>query len=205
MLYYQFGRKDPFPGNADYWEGGTNKVTYTIASVAYNATDANQPHNVPYSVKNPTKFITNSSSYWTYEDQYNPSPYVSSIIWCDPHYSLHGNKSIFDPSPSGWKVPSSYSGLSFNSYSAGIVKINTSLISNGGSVSLMLAGGRRHDTGNLYNVDNIGLYWTSSIQSVSLAWGIYASSDSFNHMNTYRSNLGFSSHTIGQLVIPTQE
>lgn len=175
MLYYQFGRKDPFPGNADYWEGGIEKKSdgfVTAAKkVAYNATDVNQPNNVPYSVKNPTKFITSSNTYWTYKDKYNPEPYNSAIVWQDPSASNNGNKSIFDPSPSGWKVPTSYSGTGFNSFTGGIIIGNTTLV--GGSLKFPLSGKRVCTSGGLDQAGSALYGRTSSPESVSRGYLLY--------------------------------
>ena len=197
MLYYQFGRKDPFPGNADYWEEGTNKVTYAIQTKAYNATDENQPRNVPYSVQHPTTFIT-SSGYWTYNDKYNPNPYNSAIVWQDPWASNNGNKSIFDPSPSGWKVAPNQDGTSYNSFSGGAVYVNTKLISGGGSVRYVVAGYRSSSNGSLGDGGSRGYYWRSSTLSDTRGFNLFCYSGIW-------SSYGNDTRAYGALVRPVQE
>ncbi len=107
-LYYQFGRKDPFPGGSDTILGtsipGSTSSTYTMAN----------------SVNNPTNFVKTSNTDWMTIN--SSSSYTGrDIIWRDPKftgyyedlgYSIYvymepitNNKSIFDPSPLGWKVP----------------------------------------------------------------------------------------------------
>ena len=172
MLYYQFGRKDPFPGNATYWEDGTDECTdgFIVNTsttkknvVKYNDTDGK---NVPYSVQHPTTFITNSG-YWTYNDKYNPEPFNISIVWQDPSASNNGNKSIFDPSPSGWKVSPSLDGTTFNSSSGGVTYADTKLISGGGSVKYVIPGVRDYSNGNLLNVGSSSNLWRSLTYSIT--------------------------------------
>ena len=84
-LYYQFGRKDPFPGSNP---GGFSAAT-TSQTVAY-------------SVMNPMVFVYIKDNPWTTEERYNPTN--ENIVWQDPKVIGEG-KSIFDPSPAGWKIP----------------------------------------------------------------------------------------------------
>lgn len=80
-MYYQWGRKDPFPG----------AVT---ASVSFGKVDGAQ--STDYSIKNPTTFINveESDSYgnWNEED--------ISTLWDNG-----GVKGLYDPCPPGYKVP----------------------------------------------------------------------------------------------------
>lgn len=204
MLYYQFGRKDPFPGNADYWEGGTEKKSdgfVTAANkVAYNATDANQPHNVTYSVKNPTKFIT-GAGYWTYKDKYNPDTYNPAIVWQDPSASNNGNKSIFDPSPSGWKVPTTFAGTSYNSFIGGIGIANSSLVSGGGTLKFPVSGRRNYSSGSLEGGGSYGYYRLSSPSSDSYGYVLYIPADGWYPYY----NGGVGNRTCGEPVRPVQE
>ena len=83
-------------------------------------------HNVPFSVGHPDVYINGQSftgartpsaeTAYCFDDIFNPWPYVSSIIWGDPvrgqrveneeiSSSVDGNKSFFDPCPSGWRIP----------------------------------------------------------------------------------------------------
>ena len=85
-LYYQFGRKDPFPGS---YPGGVFSAATTSQTVAY-------------SVMNPMVFVYIKDKPWTTEERYNPTN--ENIVWQDPKVIGEG-KSIFDPSPAGWKIP----------------------------------------------------------------------------------------------------
>lgn len=176
-LYYQYGRKDPFPGNATYWEEGTFEKNdgFIIPSgrdkkniIAYNET-YNQPQNVLYSISHPTVFIGSSVGYWTYKDKYNPEVFNSGIIWNDSSASNNGNKSIFDPSPSGWKVPQygNLLGLTFNAYTDNCCVVNSDLIPNGGSIKFDLAGVRSSSSGAFSNDGLRSELWGNLPRSVS--------------------------------------
>lgn len=115
-LYYQFGRKDPFPGNYKGYKYDTYNKATIVGSTAYVdiTSDALAPYggaNVPYSVNNPMVYISGSSS-WT-----NNDVFTSDRInhWNDPYtFKNSGNdeiggtsdKSFFDPCPPGWELPS---------------------------------------------------------------------------------------------------
>ncbi len=99
-LFYQYGRKDPFPG----YGGGklTDNSDYTAANY-----DDYAPNDYATSVKNPKVFYTyfGASYDWFADDNYSTTTYS----WNDPNVnygsaSTSCKKSLFDPSPLGWKV-----------------------------------------------------------------------------------------------------
>ncbi len=119
-LYYQFGRKDPFPGSAGKLAASGDE--YAISS-NYNTISYSQT--VAYSVNNPMVFVASDDDDWTVETKYNDD----DLFWQDPNFEIqsgtstynkvtykypndntystsnaHG-KSIFDPCPLGWRVP----------------------------------------------------------------------------------------------------
>ena len=114
ILYYQFGRKDPF----FYYTKKSNKYAVgTIGFVTYD--DANEEHNAQiYSIHNPLNYVkgyfeaggnAHNNGPWVSGNKYNPDQYDSSLAWHDPQTvrggSREGEKSIFDPCPPGFKVP----------------------------------------------------------------------------------------------------
>ena len=110
-LYYQWGRKDPFPN--------TGSVT-TKASDSTNEPGVGTPkQNIRYSVHNPAVFITIGSGgngnwtayeYVTVGNASVPTLGDGTAIWND-HKSDHSTddceegKSFYDPCPYGWRVP----------------------------------------------------------------------------------------------------
>ena len=86
-LYYQFGRKDPFPGR-----GNTGNNYVAQAGTAMSS--AAGPVDIATAVKNPTVYYTNTSgNSWCSDD--------ASATWAG------GGKTIYDPCPSGYRVPAS--------------------------------------------------------------------------------------------------
>ncbi|MFR9626001.1 MAG: hypothetical protein SNI36_08405 [Rikenellaceae bacterium] len=88
-IYYQFGRKDPFPA----YYNVANGYTWGTLTGSLSLEDG---------VNNPSKFITTSSGNWCSE--VNSADY----IWNDRTISkatYETGKSIFDPSPQGFRVP----------------------------------------------------------------------------------------------------
>ena len=144
-LYYQFGRKDPFPNARPiYVKGGTSPVTSIQEITTSNASSALEKGftrvqrtslssgnnvlktdgalTVPFAISHPMTFIMSSSGLtWNQgvsgkEDCFNPSSNVTSIIWMDPAANgrvsapkYGNNKSVFDPCPAGWKLPTDVS------------------------------------------------------------------------------------------------
>ncbi len=109
LLYYQYGRKDPFfQTSANYHIPLKDKkfsiVTYATANDEFNG--------VIYSVNNPMAFIkykSSSDGCWTDGNKYNPSSHNANIIWNDPNTvsggTRYGKKSLFDPCPPGFRMP----------------------------------------------------------------------------------------------------
>jgi hypothetical protein len=99
-LYYQFGRKDPFPrgkdwGNVFKWFNGSGVslgTSLTVVTSLSPSTDVRPLAAIPEVLRNPTTF-------------YHLAPWPLSLendsLW-DTH---GGNKTAFDPCPEGWRVP----------------------------------------------------------------------------------------------------
>jgi len=183
-LFYQWGRKDPFVG-ASTWTG-TTPVTVTYASgYAYGTTanataGANAAASITYSVKNPTKFILNAS---TTNDWLNATAYTAQRdnLWGNPNAtatqpnSARGSKSIYDPCPPGWRVPSqeSYQIFTQNGANGGTRNVSalgwtygwtfyTQTYLSGTTSYWPALGYRDGSSGALTNVSSGGSYWSSS-------------------------------------------
>ncbi len=117
-LYYQYGRKDPFPGGSDPLVGDTQPGV-TSSATTYTMTQA---------VNNPTTFVkvSSTSTEWMAVNTSNSNYTGFDTFWRDIktktdlyyYYDKSTNyyqyiledekdtaKSIFDPSPLGWKIP----------------------------------------------------------------------------------------------------
>ncbi len=95
-LLYQWGRKDPFLGSASINSNIQAKSTITwpehVSSNSNNGT-------IEYATANPATFIICNShnSDWYYADH----PSTDDTRWTESNVV----KSIYDPCPSGWRVP----------------------------------------------------------------------------------------------------
>lgn len=96
-LFYQWGRKDPFPGAVESYLPDTEKGTFFATTAGafptYKslASDKTVSEILDFSVKNPTTYFVNDET-WVYDN----------TLWGD-------EKTDYDPCPIGWKVPCGYS------------------------------------------------------------------------------------------------
>jgi len=151
MLHYQWGRKDPFPAAAVVKAGASTSVDVTTTT----------RQSMLFSSQNPFKFIS-----------YNSSPYdwcstASDYYWMGTGgtFTKPGAKTIYDPCPSGWRVPAYRSGVSpWNGLST------TGATWGSGytwpSIGFWPAAGDRNGSGSfsgaLYYVGSYGYYWSAS-------------------------------------------
>lgn len=109
LLYYQYGRKDPF-----FFVQRRNNAYKTGAITSEVYEKANETNAQLYSIHNPLTFIktagnNKNNGTWIADDKYNPGKPNSSLIWNDPLTVRggirEGEKSIFDPCPPGFRLP----------------------------------------------------------------------------------------------------
>ncbi len=109
-VYYEFGRKDPFPGNAATYLSGDTQPSVR-SSTGFTFDD---------SVEYYDDYMASSSSVsgnWSIE----PAARLFQCIWFDETLLVSDydtGKSIFDPSPLGWRVPVSDTWSYLNSFSS---------------------------------------------------------------------------------------
>lgn len=157
VLYYEYGRKDPFLSNAyRYKENGS----------ALNTIDFyNQSVSLLFSVQNPEKYICGRQS-WAVDKPAN-------CYWYDPRHQATlelsagtGKKSLFDPCPAGWRLPvngtwSDYSQATFEWNTNRLGRVykpsNTAL-----EVFYPAEGFRAASTGEVKQTGYHGIYWTCS-------------------------------------------
>ncbi|WP_071145236.1 DUF4906 domain-containing protein [Bacteroides ihuae] len=210
-LLYQWGRKDPFVGGK-LWATTNNIDTYNSSGYAWldgtnstaiaNATSGTDAAtSIAYSIKNPTHFIVYNA---TTGDWLNASANSAQRdnLWGNPNSgtapnTLAGSKSIYDPCPPGWRVPTqdSYQIFTLNGANGGTMNVVSTTMSNGynfyiagtsGTSSFWPASGfRSNSTGALLSVSSYGFYWSSS--SFGTGFPMYA------------GYLGFYSSDVSQL------
>lgn len=120
-LYYQFGRKDPFVGPSKIQQT-TEWVQTSPINMPKNIVSNSTTGTIEYSIKHPdvhilgdpTPDINNIAYYnWIYGITSTTSTFLSqsNALWGNPFEEASypnnkdGYKTIYDPCPSGWKVP----------------------------------------------------------------------------------------------------
>lgn len=169
--FYQWGRKDPFVGSTG--SGNTTKTWYD--GNGNTKTDTN-PLTSPTrskaeSIQHPEKYIS-GSSYWddnTTYDNWNAN--VTSQPTSETAYNDNAvEKTVYDPSPVGFKMPTTNAFTGFGSGSTvncegswdSGYKFNTGLSSpNPISIYFRANGYRYNNDGSLLNVTSYGYYWAS--------------------------------------------
>ena len=158
-LLYQWGRKDPFLGSSSISSNIEAKSTIAWPS----AVDSDSSNGtIAYATANPTTFIT----YHGLTDDWLYTWYssIDNTRWA----TSESSKSIYDPCPSGWRVPDggdngiwSKAGFDDTTYDSTNEGISFS-ISSPSKTWYPASGYRSSDDGHLGIVGNSGWYWSAS-------------------------------------------
>ena len=158
-LLYQWGRKDPFLGSSSIGSSTLAKSTITWPSTV----DSNSSNGtIEYATAHPTTFITRNGN--NYDWYYTGDVSTDNTRWT----TSESSKSIYDPCPSGWRVPDggdngiwSKAGFDDTTYDSTNEGISFSISSP--STTWYPASGYRHIyTGGLRDVGYNGYYWSAS-------------------------------------------
>lgn len=107
-LYYQYGRKDPFPMRATLYDENNGPVTLNVAD---------GPVTINEAVKHPTTIYASPESWWAYGNGTSTTIEDGTLyLWQDTKVlkTAVGVKSFFDPSPYGWALPKNTAFTNFN-------------------------------------------------------------------------------------------
>ena len=173
-LYYQFGRKDPFTGDIDRYDingASIGKTTVSSGKVTFAKV-----------MQTPAVFYTygNSSIY----DWASPNNYTSKK-WND--ITDADGKSLFDPSPKGWRLPNE---SNFSNFSTTTFTWDNS--NNGRTYEgnwFPAAGCRGSNYGSMSSVGSDGFYWSSSPYNGNYGYSLYFYSSSVSP--SYYSNRAY--------------
>lgn len=163
-LIYQWGRKDAFPTQTR-WNGGELQFGTTIV-----LEEVNVQNNLANSVHNPYVFYYNSD--FLLGDWYTvDKDHQNDLLWQD------NKKSIYDPCPEGWRVPSTkndiWTGIKINS--PDWQRNNKGILSN--SLGYYPYSSTRDcSTGMVGQTDYHTGFWFSSIDSALSIFLVYNSS-----------------------------
>lgn len=148
VLYFQYGRKDPFPGSNSSITSPSNT---TVTNIAATKT-------MSFSINNPGTFITGDGNWCS--DMNN-----STYVWNDRNTNKTSNnrKSIFDPCPFGWRVPT-MGIMSYFSSTTTIFDVDKLILKiNGNNIAFFPAVFQRYQSKTIVNTGSFKVYfWTST-------------------------------------------
>ena len=171
-LLYQWGRKDPFLGSSSI-----SSSTLAKSTIAWPSAVSSDSSNgtIAYATANPTTFIkcnlNNSDWYYTGSSSTDNTRWTTS----------ESSKSIYDPCPSGWRVPDggdngiwSKAGFDDTTYDGTNQGISFSITSPS-KTWYPASGSRSNCGGSLGNVGNYGGCWSASPNSSYSYYAYYLS------------------------------
>ena len=178
-LLYQWGRKDPFLGSSSIHYESMAEAKSTITWPSAVSSDSSNG-TIEYATANPTTFIKYNSS--NNDWYYTGSSSTDNTRWT----TSDKPKSIYDPCPSGWRVPDGGSNgiwstalgssSSFNDeslYSSTNKGMNFSgRFGSASTIWYPASGFRNSYDGSLSNVGSHGFYWSASPGSYN-AFSLY--------------------------------
>lgn len=109
-LFYQFGRKDPFPADINLYDINGTQLKHSSSSFPEQRWNNTKPYTnnaivgnrflILQSVKDPMSFTTRSDGDWS------QLPDNMDYAWLDPRSDKQNylTKSIYDPCPAGWRM-----------------------------------------------------------------------------------------------------
>ncbi|MFR9588471.1 MAG: hypothetical protein SNF86_03545 [Rikenellaceae bacterium] len=177
-LYYQFGRKDPFVGI------GNKNGFLATSSTPWNPLNDNvgSAVTVRRAVESPMTYFSNVTS-WS-----NDALSID-YLWNDAQKNYRSNaKSIFDPSPAGWRIPSGDLWSDFNGATLlwdYVAKVSTYAKS---GAKYPAVGYRGYGGGLLTYVGALGNYWSSTPASVTNGMHLYSFGSGAVVSSAYRAN-----------------
>lgn len=206
-LYYQWGRKDPFPRPQSYdCSGGVGEIIYDDWSIYYPFQEVEDTSShvgtIDFATENPMCYITNEACIEEGGDGVGDwLATADNALWKD------SEKTTNDPCPYGWKVPSA-SDLAVLQLTA--AEDNTDLdtarkqygwwLSDGtNSFFYNACGYRRYNDGMIENMNSHdsypsipepweGHYWTSTANSDGSAMSLYFDLTTTRTINKFQSN-----------------
>ena len=173
-LLYQWGRKDPFLGSSSISSSSIAKSTITwpssVMSVLSSEGKVIVNGTIEYAIANPTTFIKANSS--NDDWYYTGSSSTDNTRWTTSTKA----KSIYDPCPSGWRVPNGGSSGVWSKALGLSASFTESSLYNGAKRGMNLSGkfgsdqtiwypasGYRDSSDDSpHNVSVYGFYWSAS-------------------------------------------
>lgn len=149
-VQFQFGRKDPFTASASF--GTPSEVLlYDLSGKNPVIKTVNGPKDLAFAVANPHTYV---KSMW--------------VDWCNENITTwwkneDGSKTVYDPCPSGWRVPSieDYSGLADEHFNKDVEGGHNFIFDK--QSNFFAFTGYREVEGNMDATANYGTFWVNSV------------------------------------------
>lgn len=200
--YFQWGRKDPFVGGL--W-GNINKTWYNAAGTASTGNPpiqsfANGTACITSCITNPNTFCTNEQMEYTYSNLWSANNTV---------YTVNDNpvvKTIYDPSPVGYKLPPSNAFTGFTTtgqHATTLSQFNVSgawsngwnfhcgLYHTGTTVFFPASGWRDYFSAAPSFVSLYSVFWSAVSFSAAAGWNLAIGSSAVNPMSAGSRGGGF--------------
>ena len=166
---YQWGRKDPMPGTDDLHPAGYSYNGSGYTTVGPQESEYNKPENkarmetrtIGLSIQKPGEMLPKVGGgklSWFYKQYIN--------LWSTDNNKFDGSvrdgkKTIYDPSPVGFKVPDAYAFEGFSLTGAEWNNGYTFIANNNKDIYFQAGGARKGTNGSIAANGTTGLYWQS--------------------------------------------
>ena len=166
---YQWGRKDPMPGTDDLHPAGYSFNGSGYVTVGKEESEYNKPENkarmeartIGLSIQKPGEMLPKVGGgklSWFYKQYIN--------LWSTDNNKFDGSvrdgkKTIYDPSPVGFKVPDAYAFEGFSLTGADWNNGYTFIANNNKDIYFQAGGARLGTNGKIAALGTTGLYWQS--------------------------------------------
>ena len=199
--FYQWGRKDPFPPSDGSSLTSLNDKTVYKYDIGGNSTTSNCWYQVSSQADIATSIINPSTFYCGSSNWCSPS---SKELWNVGNSATGVNfnqvtKSIYDPSPAGFRLPetAAFNGFPSNATWNGNTKGYT-FTTNSVNTYWQACGFRIHDSSSLVNVGSSGYYWSAGPYNSSRCCGLYFTSSAVYPHDDRFPALGFSVRPVSE-------
>ena len=176
--YYQWGRKDPLQAS----NGNRNTFkTYYPSKSAFAPANAVGPVSIGAAIRSPYTIYTRSSFLYDWCSTTYHNHWSSTINGTGRQNANAKTKTVYDPSPVGFRVPAldAWSGFKSSNFTWGTVNGDNGRTYTQSGLFFPASGFRSYGRGGMDNVGSNGYFWSSSPRSSGDNQLLLASTSSF--------------------------